>query len=1523
MEVTGTQLVVTPHPVTLEGQRFLVRTFEPGENLGQYLGRTVPDWADDEWEVRIDGHFVPSEWLDRLRPKDGVIVEVRGVVHRQALAIVALAALTYFTFGIGAYGGALASSATGAFGALGGTLLTSAVYLGGAILINKVLGPKLPKNSGLDNDPVYSISSARNQARHYQPLPILFGTVRVTPDVISAPYLRNLGDDQFLSMGFTPGVNVYSVEALYNGDTALSTYENTEVLLNGFAGHADDVIPIFTNVDTTEGGELDPGGDPVVRTSSTGAIRLQVDLEGVLYRVRKGKIEANGVVISVEYAPASSGTWSTPVNYTINNDNTNTIRRSFIIGGIAEGQYDVRVTCQAPTYNEGQPDDECAFTWTTLGTVQRDTADYAGIPRIWVTIKASGQINGALDEIRCVAHSTPVPVWDGADWNTEQTSNPGAHLLAYARGIEDEDEKLIAGMGLADTQIDIAALQAFMLHCAANGYTYDAYIKDPRNHQEMVDTIALAGMGQVTWSGGKFSVVWAAEDQPVTAVANMANIKRGSFQVGYTLASGADGVEYAYVDAEDWQTKTLRVAAPGVETMLNPAQVTGEGVTSEAHAAEMARYHLAQSLYQYKDISFAQDLEHLSFRRLSVLSVSHDLTQWGYSGRLVAAVDDAGTITVTLDEPVPAPASGTPYIGLRVPGEGAYRVFEVEDFEGTATELVLVDPWPGGVDFPGDSAGNPFHDTIWCYDFQETPGARVRVVQIEPESDLRGARIAVVPETEEFWTFVKEGEYLPPPSISLLVTVPTASNLQIAEVQVSQAGILGVELLATFNVTGPLSYAAAELLRDVSGDWVATGVIVETRTPVARLRVPSPGTYLVRVRPFSPVGRLGTAVEEEYEVTGTWSGAGLTVGGVLNDDPFFNDPDAWVLYAGSLPDFVDITDGAVGGSAIRTVTAGQPYEWINGRRRIPVDHTRTYRVSGWLRTASGSGSVAYLGVALFDESGANIAGDGSQWFYAASAVTPPGTFTRYSGTFGANTAKTFPSEARTMAPLVLLTYNPGGGPHTSVHEAQDLRIEDQSAISVVAFLTNEAHTLPADSAGNVSSYSGASGSFKVFAGSVDVSASFALSTQANPQSLTVGYTDQAYSVTAGMDTGEDVASLTIRATGSGAYSGITIDKVFSLSKSRAGAAGSNGTNGTNGTNGDDGAPGAPGDDGADAKLLYVYSDRQTINYDGAGSPSPSTQTTTFTAQKINTTATVTWSVQDVLGNALTPATSYLSSATGDSVTMTRAQFDAALAVNGAPGVIVTGTLTDGVTLTDKISVLKVQAGANGSNGSNGSNGTNGSDGSNGLNVATVTVYQRAISTPSVPSATVTFTFASGAVSGLNNGWSATIPADNGLALWATSAPASSSSSSDTIGTGEWTTPVVLANGIADIVNISSRTVDSVFAAPEDSYAAWQLNSNGTARWGSDDSGPVYGPGQMVWLTPQTNMANYEVRATVLSGSLTSGTTGSWLNLGTTRSWYVFRGGGPGTTSCVLFIEVRRTSDNVVVEEATITLNAST
>ena len=109
-------------------------------------------------------------------------------------------------------------------------------------------------------------------------------------------------------------------------------------------------------------------------------------------------------------------------------------------------------------------------------------------------------------------------------------------------------------------------------------------------------------------------------------------------------------------------------------------------------------------------------------------------------------------------------------------------------------------------------------------------------------------------------------------------------------------------------------------------------------------------------------------------------------------------------------------------------------------------------------------------------------------------------------------------------------------------------------------------------------------------------------------------------------------------------------------------------------------------------------------------------------------------------------------------------------------------------------VLLAKDGADGANGAAGSNGSNGANGVDGLNVAPVRIYQRGATNtaPALPSAACTFTFATGALAGLNNGWSTQVPTAGGAYLFTSGATAASRGTTDDIAPGEWAAAARLA-----------------------------------------------------------------------------------------------------------------------------------
>ena len=87
------------------------------------------------------------------------------------------------------------------------------------------------------------------------------------------------------------------------------------------------------------------------------------------------------------------------------------------------------------------------------------------------------------------------------------------------------------------------------------------------------------------------------------------------------------------------------------------------------------------------------------------------------------------------------------------------------------------------------------------------------------------------------------------------------------------------------------------------------------------------------------------------------------------------------------------------------------------------------------------------------------------------------------------------------------------------------------------------------------------------------------------------------------------------------------------------------------------------------------------------------------------------------------------------------------------------------------------------------------DGADGLNSATVVLYKRAASAPSKPTSALTYTFATGVLSGSLSGWTQAMPATDGNPCYRIQATAISTGATDSIAASEWSDVVkVLEDG---------------------------------------------------------------------------------------------------------------------------------
>lgn len=1104
-----THLIVTPHPLTLEGRVInTVVQLMPGESLAAFLGRAGVDLSQQDWVVSIGGAVVPALMWARTRPKHGQIIECRRVAGRDVFRALAFAVLAYYTFGLGA----TAAGGWAAGGGLGMFLAQTAVFMIGAAVINKVLPPQRARLNTYDQSTgsTYSLAGGRNRARLYEPLGLLFGTTKVVPDYAAQPYTFFEADEQFLSARFSGGINLGSITDLKIGDTPLHSFDDVFAMRDGFPS-GNTVNIDWANVDTVDGAALTAPtvapGAWVMRTTSPGTRHMALDFVASLYDMAdNGAMNALSVSVDIERRLLPAGAFASVGTFAFTSASTRPVRRTVTLPdpGVS-GQFEIRVRKREVDVAIGRKSN--ALEWQSLKSYQVAVAPVAGYPQYGLRIRASGQLNGTLDQLSWVATQAATQVWNGAAFVDQPTSNPGAQILQFARGLYDGEGRLQAGMGLPDDQIDIEQLKAFTLHCAANGYEFDHWFDSPLSCQDLMDSIAAVGLGSISDHSGKLGVVWAAAGQPIEAVVNMGNISAGSFSVEYVTRDVAEELEVSWFDrASSYKPRSLRILAPGVTVPSETARLSPSGVVTEAAAVQMARWTMGQNIWGRKSVSWEMDLEHLAFRRYSMVALSHDLTQWGYGGRVRSAINAAGVVTLELDDEVPAGA--TRYIGLRIPGEKGYRVFSVAAFSGTAHSLTLVGPWPAGVPLPGDSAANPAEDTLWIYDFKAEPGQRLRVVSIMPTDDMKGARIVAVPEPDALWAFMATGAYTASPAPAAAESL-VASNVLVTQRRLDLNVTNDAELWVTFSVRGPFNSAQIWGAPDGEALQLLGQTVVPRFGPVL---VGNDGIFVLEVRPFDQLGRPGTSVNINYDVT---------LGAIVS-----------------------------GSSAqlLRLAATAQLYTFNSAGAAAPAAQTIT--LSAQLVNLSGTASFVCT---RYDASGTSL-----------GTVVLGGT-----GNTRTLTAAQFDAAVYAVVQCSL----GGFSDQVTLSRVQD-GAGGSGVDGLSVSFDNESHTVPASDAGVVSSYTGSGARIVVYEGGVALVASASTTasafrvgapTQSPSATLTAGgvsYAGTTATIAAHseMNNGVDLVTLSFpvtiyRADGSS----VTIDKLQTITKSKQGAPGDPGS----------------------------------------------------------------------------------------------------------------------------------------------------------------------------------------------------------------------------------------------------------------------------------------------------------------------------------------------------------------------------
>jgi hypothetical protein len=857
-------VVFCPHPLMPARDRKLI--FEPprgAECLDAYLSRVIGR-LPDPCVVTIGDRVVPREWWGRVRVKPGALIGVAASVHGgggsdvgRTLLMIAVVVAAVYTGGLAA--GAMGWAGTGAM-----TLAQTAAYVAasaavmtvGMMAVNALMPlpqADLTKLAGESGSPNYSLAGGNNRARRYEPLPLVIGTHRMFPDAACASYTLYLnGVDQYLFAAYNFGFGDLEITDLRIGDTSLSDYQEVTV------AWGDGFMPslIAGNVDTQAGGPLTHAAGALVRTSSVDTFELHFDIQYVMFYAGDGGLESLGATLKFEFRAVGSATWlpfdgsdgtvtwfgtteaapQVPFESTDGTawleSSTRTPWRTTLRKVVPKGQYEVRITKVTDDVTDSRA--TCDIAISAIRSLQPDEASYAGQRILALKIKASGQLNGVVNQLSAlVSHRL-----EGV-----ATSNPGKWFKAFAQGVVVGGRRRW-GSGLPLSRLDVAALDAWSTWCDTNGLTCNMVVDAAASCATILDRIARCGRGSKTWAPGVLSAVWDAGDLPVSAMFSPVNIRAGTFSVSYPSEDLADELEVSYINPDNnWQRDTVRVP-PGATDVQRTASVELLGCTSTALAGREANLLYAQNLYRYRSISWETDIEGLTVCKGAVVSLSHDLTQWGQSGRLVG-VDSVTALT--LDQPIKLKPSGCWISVFRPAGAISYHRVQVGATETESASVTLLDPLPIT---PAADGSLPV-DWRYTADAKAIPGWRVKVVEVSPISGMEGMRIVAQDDPDEYYA-AESGDFTHV-ATPVVCKTPALSGLTISEELIQAGAGYAVQLHLNWSAQGDV--AATRVRWGMSaGPMQDAGFASGTRHVVL---VPEVGTVLVEVTGFNGLGQSG------------------------------------------------------------------------------------------------------------------------------------------------------------------------------------------------------------------------------------------------------------------------------------------------------------------------------------------------------------------------------------------------------------------------------------------------------------------------------------------------------------------------------------------------------------------------------------------------------------------------------------------------------------------------------------------
>jgi predicted phage tail protein len=528
-----------------------------------------------------------------------------------------------------------------------------------------------------EGSPTYGWDGVQTLQEVGVPVAVVYGEHKVGGNIINQ-YLWDDGDKNYLNvlLALCEG-EIEDIGSIEINDNPIENYDGVTIIKR-FGSNDQPVMENFEELHN-----LYPVNATLTQNNSFIYTTIDSDVEGFEVHLRLnnglyqqasgGDISSWTVNFRVEYKEHSSGTGLDLGEQTVSTKSRTTVRRVFRKEGLTPGKYDVRVT-RTSEDSSLSPLKVGDLTWFQIDELKTDDLKYPHTALLAIKLLATDQLNGSMPNITVVIKGKKVRVprimngtqeadwddyyWDGTDYrllsdNTILSWNGFDYVEKYSANpvwcLRDLITHSRYGLGefISNINLDNASLLEMSRYCeerVSNGqggyekrFRLDVVLDSNTKALDLLIQLCATFNAMPVYSAGGISFK-VDKVSPPTQLFGMGNIVKDSFAQSWkTLKEIPNVIEIQYMD-RDKGFRQETVAYMDEEALSSGDPMRKSQIrlftTRASYAIRAGRYALKVAKYVNRSITFKTGIDAVACQAGDIISLSHDVPQWGFSGRV-------------------------------------------------------------------------------------------------------------------------------------------------------------------------------------------------------------------------------------------------------------------------------------------------------------------------------------------------------------------------------------------------------------------------------------------------------------------------------------------------------------------------------------------------------------------------------------------------------------------------------------------------------------------------------------------------------------------------------------------------------------------------------------------------------------------------------------------------------------------------------------------------------------------------